>query len=118
MWPDRVVDDPEAVNLHVQGIAVGDHATEQVLVFQGAEEPLDHTVRTALANDQLGLIPDKRPPVDQLVLVQLTHQSRASYTEIATATGNLRQVTRFLSGEPPMPARPAIAAQRIGGRHR
>ncbi|MGF6884227.1 hypothetical protein ABIA39_003532 [Nocardia sp. GAS34] len=44
-WDKIVVDDPEAVNLHVQGIAVGDHATEQVLVFQGAEEPLDHTVR-------------------------------------------------------------------------
>jgi len=42
--PDRVVDDPESVYLHVQGIAVGNHAAEQVFVFQGAEEALDHAI--------------------------------------------------------------------------
>jgi hypothetical protein len=40
--PDRVVDEPESMDLHM---AVGDHTTEQMLIFQGAEEPLDHTVR-------------------------------------------------------------------------
>ncbi|MGW4767035.1 recombinase family protein [Nocardia sp. NPDC004278] len=42
--------------------------------------------RTAFAADQLDLVLDKRPTVDQLVVVQLTHHRRANYTEKATAT--------------------------------
>ena len=41
---DRVVDDAESEDLHVQGVAVGDHATELVLVLQGAEPPFDEAV--------------------------------------------------------------------------
>jgi hypothetical protein len=35
--PDGVVDDPEAMNFHVEGVAVGDVAAVEVLVFEGAK---------------------------------------------------------------------------------
>lgn len=41
---DGVVDDAEAMNFHVKGVAIADVAAKQVLVFQGAEEPLDDAV--------------------------------------------------------------------------
>jgi hypothetical protein len=41
---DGVVDDPETVNFHVEGIAVADVAAEQMLVFERAEESFDDAV--------------------------------------------------------------------------
>lgn len=41
---DGVVDDAESVDFHVEGVAVADVAAEEVLVFEGAEEPFDDAV--------------------------------------------------------------------------
>jgi hypothetical protein len=41
---DRLLDDAESVDLHVQGVAVGDHAAGIVLILQGAEPPFDDAV--------------------------------------------------------------------------
>jgi hypothetical protein len=44
MGSDGVVDLAEPIDFDGQGVAVADRATEQMLVLQGAEEPLDHPV--------------------------------------------------------------------------
>lgn len=44
VWSDGVVDVAVAVDFHVEGVAVTDEPAVEVLVFQGAEEPFDHTV--------------------------------------------------------------------------
>ncbi|GAM49277.1 hypothetical protein NSK11_contig00106-0004 [Nocardia seriolae] len=53
--------------------------------------------RAPLTADQLRLVPHERPRVDQLVLVHLTHHSRASYTEMTASTGQLRKTTILTS---------------------
>jgi hypothetical protein len=46
---DGVVDDAEAVDFHVEGVAVADVAAVEVFVFEGAEEAFDDAVGLRLS---------------------------------------------------------------------
>lgn len=59
VWPDRVVDVAEPVDLDGESVAVGDVGAVEVFVLEGAEEPFDDAVRlrdaSATQQGSLGL---------------------------------------------------------------